>query len=53
MESFMKPSDLKYGLLYAVYSYPNIILPLVGGIFIDIVGVRKGVFIFTFILIIG
>ncbi|EGR34415.1 major facilitator superfamily domain protein [Ichthyophthirius multifiliis] len=46
-------TEFQYSLLYAVYSFPNIALPLFGGIFIDIVGVRKGIFIFTFILIIG
>ncbi len=30
----------EYGLLYTVYSIPNIVLPFFGGIFIDRIGVR-------------
>lgn len=40
-------------MLYTVYSFPNIILPVVGGYLIDAIGIRKGVFLFSFILIIG
>lgn len=46
-------SDLEYNALYSIYSFPNIILPLVGGLIIDKMGVRIGTFCFTFILIIG
>ncbi|KAL4501214.1 hypothetical protein ABPG73_013952 [Tetrahymena malaccensis] len=46
-------SDTQVNLLYSVYSFPNIILPLIGGYLIDFIGIRKGVFAFTFILIIG
>ena len=31
-------SESKYNLLYSVYSYPNIILPLFGGLLIDKMG---------------
>ena len=49
----MELSSLQYNLLYSVYSFPNIILPFFGGIMVDKMGVRIGVFLFTFILIIG
>jgi len=31
-------SESKYNLLYSVYSYPNLILPLFGGLMIDKLG---------------
>ncbi|EGR30537.1 major facilitator superfamily protein, putative [Ichthyophthirius multifiliis] len=49
----MSLTNLQFSLLYSVYSLPNIILPLLAGIFIDSLGVRKAIFLFTFILIIG
>jgi nitrate/nitrite transporter NarK len=36
-----------------VYSFPNIILPLIGGLIIDFLGVRVGIFIFTSLLVVG
>ena len=33
-------SKTKVNLLYSVYSLPNIILPLLGGIFLDKIGVK-------------
>ena len=46
-------SNVNYNLLYSVYSFPNIILPLFGGILIDRMGIRIGVILFSFLLIIG
>jgi len=46
-------SSFQFNLLYSVYGLPNIILPLLGGIIIDRLGVRVGVILFPFILIIG
>jgi len=43
----------QYNMLYTVYSIPNVILPLFGGLFVDKIGVRWGIFLFSFILIIG
>ncbi len=40
-------------MLYSVYSFPNIILPFLGGFLLDKIGVRYGIFIFTLVLIIG
>lgn len=33
-------SDTGYGVISGVYAYPNVILPLFGGLLIDLVGVR-------------
>lgn len=46
-------SDSNIGLLNAIYSFPNIIMVLVGGIIIDRIGTRKSVFIFTFLILLG
>lgn len=40
-------------MLYSIYSFPNFILPLFGGIIIDKLGVRLGVFTFSLILVLG
>ena len=45
--------SLKYNLLYTVYSFPNIILPLIGGVLIDKIGLRKGIMFFPIFLMIG
>ena len=46
-------SDANIGLLNAIYSFPNIIMVLVGGIIIDRIGTRKSVLIFTLLLMLG
>jgi MFS family permease len=46
-------SDANIGLLNAIYSFPNIIMVLVGGIIIDRIGTRKAVLIFTFLIMLG
>lgn len=33
-------SQTTFSLLYTVYSYPNTVLPIFGGIFLDMVGLR-------------
>jgi len=38
-------------LLYTIYSIPNMVLPIIGGILIDkVLGKRIGIVLFTFIL---
>lgn len=49
----MKLSSTQYNLLYSIYSFPNIILPFLGGLMVDRLGVRIGIFLFTLILIVG
>jgi MFS family permease len=46
-------SDSQIGLLNGIYSFPNIIMVLVGGIIIDRIGTRKAVFIFTVLIMLG
>ena len=46
-------SDSNIGLLNAIYSFPNIIMVLIGGVIIDRIGTRKAVFIFTFLVMLG
>ena len=36
-----------------MYSYPNTVLPIFGGIFLDMIGLRLGIMIFTTILTLG
>jgi len=42
-----------YSLLYTVYSLPNTVLPLFGGILLDTIGIRTGLVLFCAILTIG
>ncbi len=49
----LKFSDSEIGLLNAIYSFPNIIMVLIGGIIIDKIGTRKSVFVFTILIMIG
>jgi len=46
-------NSFKYNLLYSVYSFPNIVLPFFGGVFIDRIGARSGFVLFSFLLVIG
>lgn len=39
--------------MYVVYSFPNMILPLLGGVFLDKIGIKIGLMMFTIILTIG
>jgi MFS family permease len=46
-------SDANIGMLNAIYSFPNIIMVLVGGVIIDLIGTRKSVVIFTIFVMLG
>jgi MFS family permease len=46
-------SDSNIGLLQAIYSFPNIIMVLVGGYVVDRIGTRKSIFIFGTLCMIG
>lgn len=46
-------SDSNIGLLNAIYSFPNIIMVLVGGLIIDKIGTRTSVVIFTIFILLG
>jgi len=56
MNSIRTQLDLdvyNYNKIFSVYSIPNVILPFVGGLIIDSLGVRLAYAIFAFILILG
>jgi MFS family permease len=46
-------SDSNIGLLNAIYSFPNIIMVLVGGLLIDRIGTKRSVLIFTAFIMLG
>jgi MFS family permease len=46
-------SDANIGLLNAIYSMPNIVMVLVGGIVIDRIGTKRSLFLFTAIMFAG
>jgi len=46
-------SESQWSALYSIYSLPNMILPLIGGIFIDKVGVRLALIGFASVLTLG
>ncbi|MFA3782113.1 MFS transporter [Melioribacteraceae bacterium 4301-Me] len=46
-------TDADIGLLQGIYSFPNIIMVLIGGIIIDRIGTRLSVLIFTTLIMIG
>ena len=46
-------TSTQYSLLYSVYSYPNTVLPIFGGVFLDMIGLRLGILMFTGVLTAG
>ncbi len=46
-------SDSNIGLMNAMYSFPNFIMVLIGGIIIDRIGTKKAVIIFTSLCFLG
>ncbi len=46
-------TDDNIGLLNAIYSFPNIVMVLIGGIIIDRIGVRKSTFLFSLLCALG
>lgn len=53
LKSQLHFSDANIGLLQAIYSFPNIIMVLVGGVIIDKFGTRRSVVLFTFLIFLG
>jgi MFS family permease len=49
----LKFTDSNIGLLQGIYSFPNIIMVLIGGMIIDRIGTRTSVLIFTVFIMIG
>ena len=48
-----KKFDFYFSFLYSIYSFPNIILPLIGGILILKIGFYKCYFLFSLFILIG
>jgi MFS family permease len=46
-------TDTQIGTLNAIYSFPNIIMVLIGGIIVDRIGTRLSILIFTAICLLG
>jgi MFS family permease len=46
-------SDSNIGLLNAIYSFPNIVMVLIGGILIDRIGVKKATLLFGVLCLVG
>jgi MFS family permease len=46
-------SDSNIGLLQAIYSFPNLIMVLIGGYLVDRIGARKAIFLFGTTCLIG
>ena len=49
----MNIGSFEFKLLYSIYSFPNVILPLFGGYLVDAIGVRIGIFIFSLLITLG
>lgn len=45
--------ELKYNLLYSLYSFPNIILPFIGGLVLDYFGINVGLILYNILIILG
>jgi MFS family permease len=53
IEDKLDKTPYEYGFLYSVYAIPNSILPLLGGLFVDKLGVRVCLVIFSILLCLG
>lgn len=53
LKSQLKFSNSNIGLLQGIYSFPNIIMVLIGGIIIDRIGTKKASFLFSFLCMVG
>lgn len=53
LKSQLGYSDSNIGMLNAIYSFPNILMVLVGGLIIDRIGTKTSVLIFTGLIMLG
>lgn len=53
LKTQLKFSDSDLGLLQGIYSFPNIIMVLIGGLIIDRIGTKKSVLLFSLLVLIG
>ena len=49
----LKISDIQYNAFYSIYASPNILMPFVGGVLIDKLGIRSSIMIFSTIITTG
>ena len=50
----MHIDDVQFGYMYSLYSWPNVVLPIVGGYLIDrVFGLRVGAVVFGSFIILG
>ena len=48
LKAQLKFTDSNLGLLQGIYSFPNIIMVLIGGLIIDRIGTKKSALLFSF-----
>lgn len=53
LQRLLHYSDTQIGTLNAIYSFPNIVMVLVGGIIVDRIGTRLATLVFSIICLIG
>jgi len=53
LKDTIKMSGFQYNMLYSIYSLPNTVLPLAGGVFVDRIGVNTCILIFVTLLVCG
>jgi hypothetical protein len=46
-------SSTVYNYQYTIYAYPNIILPFFGGMFMDLLGMRLALIVFSLLVVLG
>ena len=53
LEAQFDISSTKFAMLYTIYSLPNLVLPILGGMLLDSLGMRTGLILFCTILFCG
>lgn len=53
LEREFEINPTQWSLLYTVYSMPNMVLPFIGGLMLDKIGVRAGLVIFIAVNTLG
>jgi MFS family permease len=53
LKTQLKFTDSDLGLLQGIYSFPNIIMVLIGGLIIDRIGTKKSALLFSFLVLLG
>lgn len=53
IEKTYNKTSQEFPILYSVYSYPNMILPVFGGVFLDVLGTRPSVLLFCSLVALG